>query len=186
MGYLTCRASKSEYEGLGISISRIVLHKRYFAIVFVFTVLGTSVVSLSTGMIHSQAAGICGRTEAVQVAILTEVQKTRAAATCSDVTDSELGAITRLVVNDATELRAGDFRGFANLSDLEFAGDSLSVLLADTFEGLSGLDRLTINDNKLTTVHSDAFTDWTASPTSTCTATASELYLGTCSTVSTT
>ena len=167
MGYLTCRASKSEYEGLGISISRIVLHKRYFAIVFVFTVLlftvlGTSVVSLSTGMIHSQAAGICGRTEAVQVAILTEVQKTRAAATCSDVTDSELGAITRLVVNDATELRAGDFRGFANLSDLEFAGDSLSVLLADTFVGLSGLDRLTINDNKLTTVHSGALNGLTS------------------------
>ena len=40
MGYLTCRASKSEYEKIGVfQYRRIVSHKRYFAIVFVFSVL---------------------------------------------------------------------------------------------------------------------------------------------------
>ena len=67
-------------------------------------------------------------------------------ASCADVTDAQLAAITGNTLNLATEgitaLAAGDFDGLTALTELNLRNNSLSTLPAGVFEELTALTTL--------------------------------------------
>ena len=80
------------------------------------------------GSVTPGTAGICGRTPAVQAAILARVQANDAAvATCAQVTAAHLSAVTGTLDVSAqvtahgrmTALKAGDFAGLTGLTGLD-------------------------------------------------------------------
>ena len=81
---------------------------------------------------------------------------------CRDVTETHLAAITRLVVNASTTLKAGDFSGLSSLDTLSISGDKLATLPEDLFDGLTALEELRLSDTQLTTLPEDLFDGLTA------------------------
>ena len=126
--------------------------------------------------------GICGRTEAVRMAILGEIT---GSPTCTTVTDTQLASIPRLEFFDYpnSSILPADFAGltgltflsllfspalttvpddaFADLTDLEYlaiaSSPTLTTLGADAFAGLDGLEDLLLEFNGLTTLDEDIF-----------------------------
>ena len=107
-------------------------------------------------------AGICGRTAAVRTAIVGEIS---GVASCADVTDAHLGAITGTLDLDAaglTALAAGDFDGLTALTYLLLQNNSLPTLPAGVFDELTALTLLFLRSNSLSTLPAGVFDELTA------------------------
>ena len=130
-------------------------------------------------------AGICGRTAAVQTAILGKILDV---SDCALVTDEHLAAINQVSLpqGSTTALAAGDFDGLTSLTqlyisrnilttlpagvfddltsltELQLAGDSLTALSAGVFDNLTSLTRLELWGNNLTTLPAGVFDNLTA------------------------
>ena len=103
-------------------------------------------------------AGICGRTPAVRDALLARLTADgtlAAGATCADVTDANLAAITATLElsgpgRSFTALRAGDFAGLVQVSELVISGNTfLTALPTGAFAGLDALTTLELSSNGL-------------------------------------
>ena len=111
------------------------------------------VITASTGM------NICGRTEAVQVAIVA----VSTATDCTSVTDLATIATLDLSEVTVTTLQSGDFAGMTGLTSLNLSGDilnqanRLSALPADIFADLTALETLNLINNQLTTLDAGQF-----------------------------
>ena len=90
-------------------------------------------------------AGICGRTPTVVRAIAGQRP-------CDEVTDQHLSEIRHLVVviEGLTSLKVGDFAGLSGLELLNLERNRLAELPEDLFAGLSGLKTLNLGSNLLT------------------------------------
>ena len=125
-------------------------------------------------------AGICGRTQEVQDAILALLSDV---SDCADVTDTHLAGITKLVVSftSARSIKSGDFAGLTSMTWLQPGGSSyirsvpddvfeglgnlqrlylfldLTALPEDVFDGLSSLTDLRLHNNQLTALPEDVF-----------------------------
>ena len=114
--------------------------------------------SATTAQISArQVAGICGRTEAVQRALLSKIWPQGTA--CSAVTSAQLGAITRVTITGETSLSlaVGDFAGLTGLTRLDLNGNGITTLPSGVFADLTQLNRLHLNDNVITTLPSGIF-----------------------------
>ena len=123
--------------------------------------------------------GICNRTPQVRdeiVAVINDPGQSPTPpsppVTCSTVTDTQLGAITRLELNDRTliddtdditELKAGDFAGLTGLTFLDLSGNKLttSKLPSNIFSGLTNLEVLGLSSNDLTELPAGIFSGLT-------------------------
>ena len=107
-------------------------------------------------------AGICGRTAAVQTAILGKIS---GVTDCALVTDAHLAAITGdlgLSNKSITALAAGDFDGLTALETLYLYGNALTTLPAGVFDELTALKTLDLDFNGLTTLPDGVFDELTA------------------------
>ena len=114
----------------------------------------------SSGTVEAGLAGICGRTQAVQDAII----EILGAANCL-VFDTELATITGtldLSSESITGLATGDFAGLIALEELDLFGNALTMLPNDVFAGLTSLTVLHLNGNELATLPADIFEPLTA------------------------
>ena len=109
------------------------------------------------GALIAQGLGICGRTPAVQAAILARVQANDAAvATCAQVTAAHLSAVTGTLDVSAqvtahgrmTALKAGDFAGLTGLTGLDLDDHALRVFPTGIFDPLTSLTSLSIAYNQ--------------------------------------
>ena len=74
---------------------------------------------------HAQTSGICGRTAAVQTAILDKLTNR---SDCADVTASDLSGITGtldLALNQLTSVAADDFDGLSSVTKIELGQNFL-------------------------------------------------------------
>lgn len=97
--------------------------------------------------------GVCGRTEAVQAAIVAAVP---GVTDCAAVTAQQLAAITTLDLSGDIDAPAkvpvaGDFAGLTGLVTLDLSdnGNNLSALPAGILSGLTALRSLDLSDNSL-------------------------------------
>ena len=109
-------------------------------------------------VVHAQSAvNICSRTAEVQAAILASVT---GSPTCSTITDTQLAAITQLEVTGYSNVSIvpGDFAGLTGLESLEIVDSpSLTTVPANAFSEVTGLTRLELYGNAISSVHEDAF-----------------------------
>ena len=136
--------------------------KRVKARISFFDQLGGAEVRDSAAAAQVAFAGICGRTTAVQTAILAKIT---GVSNCAAVTDEHLAAITELpLLNDKgiTALAAGDFAGLTALTELDLNGNMLTALPAAVFDDLTALEGLGLEDNQLTGLPPTVFAGLTA------------------------
>ena len=116
---------------------------------------------IATVTVFDPTAGICGRTEQVRDAIVGEIS---GAASCADVIDAHLAAITtlNLATEGLTALASGDFDGLTALTRLDLDDNSLSTLPAGVFDQLTALTTLRLFDNSLSTLPAGVFDQLTA------------------------
>ena len=103
--------------------------------------------------------GICGRTAAVQTAILAKISDVD---DCDKVNATHLAAITgllNLISKSITTLAAGDFAGLTSLEMLELRNNSLTTLPVGVFAGLTSLTELILYDNRLTALPAGVFAE---------------------------
>ena len=132
-------------------------HYKVSAINSVGTGLASNVADATT-----DAAGICGRTEAVRDMIVAMIS---GVTDCADVTDTHLAAITttlNLFGNRITALADGDFDGLTRLTRPYLNGNSLTALPGGVFDELTALTQLRLNSNPLAALPADAFDGLTA------------------------
>ena len=110
-----------------------------------------------SGNVVAQTTGICDRTSEVAEAVVVEIQKTRAEATCADITESELASIEVPISVVPPTLKQGDFEGLTSLTELEITGQGLVLLRSGIFSGLDNLETLEVKSSSLTTIHAGAF-----------------------------
>lgn len=112
-------------------------------------------VNVASGETEMVSAGICGRTEEVQTAILEQID---GVSDCAQVTDAHLAAINALGVDteQLTALPAGMFKGLGNVTYLEIYGGQLTTLPAGAFEGLTNLSQFSLRA-KLATLPARVF-----------------------------
>ena len=118
--------------------------------------------AVQASSLYDPNAGICGRTEAVQTAILAEISGVSA---CANVTSSHLAAITgRLSLRDRSisALAAGDFAGLTSLTTLFLNNNSLATLPAGVFDELTALTDLRLDNNDLSSLPAGVFDEMTA------------------------
>ena len=125
----------------------------------ILAVLASLALLLSQGApaAAQETAGICGRTQKVQDAILAKLPGVTA---CGDVTASDLAGITgALTISDmgVTSLQSGDFAGLSGLTTMKLTDTRISALPEDVFDGLTGLERLELTFNELTALPEDVF-----------------------------
>ena len=113
--------------------------------------------TIATAAAVAQNAGICGRTQQVQDAILASVNQGRGAKTptdpsyvfCNDVGAAHLATITTLNLIATTPaistLLAGDFAGLTALADLDLSDNELETLPANLFAGVTSLTSLDLS-----------------------------------------
>ena len=113
--------------------------------------------------VNRQPVGICGRTQAVQTAILGKISGISA---CAAVTTAHLAAITGtldLGFQSIAALAAGDFAGLTSLEEeLLLDNNALTSLAANTFAGLTSLTTLNLGVNALTSLDENAFAGLTS------------------------
>ena len=104
--------------------------------------------SVEVGAVAQSDEGVCARTPEVAEEIVREV----GAASCAEVTDEDLAAITELRLENLgiRRLRNGDFAGLTNLTGLLVLRNPLSELSPGTFEGLVSLHLLFLTRVSLT------------------------------------
>ena len=141
---------------------------------FVWTGEGYDNFELATGDPLVITNGICSRTQQVQdeiVSLINDPDQSPTpptpAVTCDTVTADQLTAITDTLdlgdptfvgdTDDITELKAGDFAGLSGVTRLSLSDNSLSTLPANIFAGLSSLTVLHLNGNSLSMPNKDAF-----------------------------
>ena len=141
---------------------------------FVWTGEGYDNFELATGDPLVITNGICSRTQQVQdeiVSLINDPDQSPTpptpAVTCDTVTADQLTAITDTLdlgdptfvgdTDDITELKAGDFAGLSGVTRLILSDNSLSTLPANIFAGLSSLTVLHLNGNSLSMPNKDAF-----------------------------
>ena len=103
------------------------------------------------------AGGICGRTLAVQTAILGKISGVSA---CADVTTAHLAAITGtldLASKSISALAEGDFAGLTALTTLNLTSNDLTGLPAGVFDPLTELTSLNLILNDLTELPAGVF-----------------------------
>ena len=109
------------------------------------------------GSVTPGTAGICGRTPAVQAAILARVQANDATvATCTQVIASHLSAVTGTLDVSAqvsthgrmAALKAGDFAGLTGVTALDLDNHAIRVFPAGIFDTLTSLTELSIAYNQ--------------------------------------
>ena len=98
-------------------------------------------------------AGICSRSPAVVQAIADYLS-------CTDVTDQQLSQITDLHLGKQgfTSLKAGDLEGLSSLQSLNLDDNRLAELPQDLFAGLANLEFLYLGDNQLRELPDGLFT----------------------------
>ena len=128
--------------------------------------------TIATAAAVAQNAGICARTQAVQDAILADINKRRGATTqtdptyvfCNDVDAALLATITALDFSATTPaiatLLAGDFAGLTAMTALDLGGQRLTAV--PTLTGLTALTTLDLSGNLIATVPAPPFTGLTA------------------------
>ena len=100
-------------------------------------------------------AGICGRTEEVQTAILGAIS---GVSDCALVTDAHLAAISgSFEVTVGSSLKAGDFEGLTGVTVLGIESEQLTSLPAGVFNGLSNVTYIEWYDSQLSTLPAGAF-----------------------------
>ena len=119
--------------------------------------------SAATSILDNDSpSGICRRTAQVRDRILLLLKHRHSyKGDCSGVTDAHLAKLKSLDVNDAgiTSLRAGDFAGLSNVTDLSLVGNRLSSLPAGIFGGMDALEALRLSDNRLSSLRAGVFVD---------------------------
>ena len=106
--------------------------------------------------------GICARTVAVRDALLARIA---GVTDCALVTDTHLAAITGtldLSYESITVLAAGDFDGLTALTYLDLEHNSLTALPAGVFDELTALTTLNLFENLLTALPAGVFDKLTA------------------------
>ena len=98
---------------------------------------------------------VCGRTSAIADAIVGATP----AATCAKVTATQLSEITSLDASDSaiTALATGDFAGLSGLRRLDLSGNQISTLLRNLFTDLSSLTSLDLSGNDIEGVLTGSF-----------------------------
>ena len=110
--------------------------------------------------------GICDRTEVVRVRLIDLIDDLYpAVASCADVTDAHLAAITGsmdLRHRGIDSLKVGDFAGLTRLETLKLSRNRLRTLPAGVFAGLGSLKDLDLWYNELQTLPADVFSGLTS------------------------
>ena len=100
---------------------------------------------------------VCERTPAVRDAIMGMIPDV---SDCADVTNAHLAAITgdlHLGGQGISTLQAGDFDGLSSLNAVDLQNNRLISLPADIFQGLSMARWVRLHDNRLLTLDEDTF-----------------------------
>ena len=127
------------------------------------TITLITLVVLATGIVSAAprqqvAVNICSRTAQAQTAILDKVSGD----TCSDITDTQLAAITELIVTGYSNasLVPGDFAGLTGLTELSINNSpTLTTIPADAFSEVTGLTRLNLFGNRIATLDTNTFAE---------------------------
>ena len=107
--------------------------------------------------VRVELPGICGRTKAVRDAL---VRKISGVSNCRDVTPEHLAAVTGTLDLNRTNLsslQTGDFRGLTKLEWLRLDDNRIASLPAGIFDDLKALSRLELDRNGLTTLRPGVF-----------------------------
>ena len=114
----------------------------------------------------AEDGGICDRTEAVRVGLVDLIDDLHpAVASCADVTDAHLAAITGsldLRNSGIDSLKVEDFAGLTGLETLKLARNRLRTLPAGVFAGLGRLKDLDLWYNELETLPAGVFSGLTS------------------------
>ena len=96
-------------------------------------------------------AGICSRTSDVVLAILEEIDRTGGDLGCDEVSDDDLARVRELFIyrRGITSLRAGDFDGLSGLEVLNLETNRIRELPDGIFDDLPRLEYLLLGDNEL-------------------------------------
>ncbi len=108
------------------------------------------------GAVAQQVDGICGRTTAVQTALLTAIP---GASSCGEVTPVQLSAVVSLNLDskNIASLQAGDFAGLSGVTSIDLSSNQLSTIPASLFSEAPALEMLNLSGNQLTTFPAGLF-----------------------------
>ena len=129
------------------------------------TAIQTFVVSVNAQ--EADPTDLCSRTAVVKNVIVNRVSgKTD----CADITTAELAGVTALSFFGSSplsslrgsNLKSGDFAGLTGLTRLDLDFNEITSLPADIFSGLSALTELRLDDNQLSTLPSGVFAGLTS------------------------
>ena len=127
----------------------------------------TQTLMVSVNAQEADPTDLCSRTAVVKNVIVNRVSgKTD----CADITTAELAGITRLIFFGSSplsslrgsNLKSGDFAGLTGLTRLDLDFNEITSLPADIFSGLSALTTLRLDDNQLSTLPSGVFAGLTS------------------------
>ena len=129
------------------------------------TATQTLMVSVNTQ--GADPTDLCSRTAVVKNVIVNRVSSKT---DCADITTAELAGITRLIFFGSSplsslrgsNLKSGDFAGLTGLTRLDLDFNEITSLPADIFSGLSALTTLRLDDNQLSTLPSGVFAGLTS------------------------
>ena len=108
------------------------------------------------GVVAQQVDGICGRTTAVQTALLAAIS---GASICEEVTPAQLSAVVSLDLasKDIASLQAGDFAGLSGVTSINLSSNRINSLPTGLFTGTPDLEELNLSGNQLTTFPAGLF-----------------------------
>ena len=127
----------------------------------------TQTLMVSVNAQEADPTDLCSRTAAVKNVIVSEVSgKTN----CADITTVELAGVTALAFFGSSpfsslrgsNLKSGDFAGLTGLTRLDLQNNQLSTLPTGVFSGLSALTRLDLQNNQLSTLPTGVFAGLTS------------------------
>ena len=133
--------------------------------IYLATITLITLVVLATGIVSAAprqqiAVNICSRTAQAQTAILDKVPDNVPEVTCSTITDTQLAAITEMIVTGYSNasLVPGDFADLTGLTNLSINNSpTLTTIPADAFSEVTSLTRLELKNDTIASVNVDAF-----------------------------